>query len=217
MIRAKHTAMIAAVALTLTACTDPQYLTEDRNRTQEGAVAGGIFGALLGASANDDNRLGGAIVGGAIGAAAGAAIGSHLDQQAEDLRRDLGDDRISIVNTGDELIVTMPQDILFATDSDTVRSDLNRDIRALAANLLRYPNTTVDVVGHTDNVGEASYNQSLSQRRAWSVATILLSEGVPETRLRAYGRGENDPVASNLTAEGRAQNRRVEIIIRPNS
>lgn len=215
MIRAKHTIAFVATALTLGACTDPAYMTEDRNRTQDGAIVGGILGAVVGASANDNNRLAGAVVGGAIGAAAGAAVGYSLDQQAADLRQDLGDDRITIRNTGEELIVTMPQDILFETDSYTVRADLARDLRRLANNLQDYPNSTVDVIGHTDNVGAASYNQSLSTRRAQSVANILLNAGVQDWRIRSYGRGENDPVASNLTAEGRQQNRRVEIIIRP--
>jgi outer membrane protein OmpA-like peptidoglycan-associated protein len=120
-----------------------------------------------------------------------------------------------VVNTGNELIVRMPQDILFATDSATVPSSRQGDIRALARNLQQYPDTTVQVVGHTDNTGAAGYNFDLSARRAGSVASILVDTGVSGSRITATGRGEDQPVASNLTPEGRAQNRRVTVIIRP--
>jgi outer membrane protein OmpA-like peptidoglycan-associated protein len=113
------------------------------------------------------------------------------------------------------LVVTLPQDILFATDSAVVRSGLQSDLGALARNLQDYPSTTVQVIGHTDNVGDAGYNQDLSSRRASSVSTILTANGVASYRIQSYGRGEDAPVATNLTPEGRAQNRRVEIIISP--
>ena len=102
-----------------------------------------------------------------------------------------------------------------APDSATLRADLTRDIKAVASSLLRYPNSTIEVIGHTDNSGSAAYNQDLSQRRAVSVANVLRESGVPNGRIAAYGRGEDQPIASNLTVEGRAQNRRVEIVIRP--
>jgi outer membrane protein OmpA-like peptidoglycan-associated protein len=156
------------------------------------------------------------VAGALIGAAAGAAIGNRLDQQEADLRQQLGDDT-SIRNTGDRLIVTLPQDILFATDSAALRPDLQADVRTVAQSLLAYPDTTVQVIGHTDNVGEAGYNLDLSQRRAQSVANVLVSEGVPSFRVQSIGRGEDQPIASNLTPEGKAQNRRVEIVILPNA
>jgi outer membrane protein OmpA-like peptidoglycan-associated protein len=109
----------------------------------------------------------------------------------------------------------MPQDLLFAVDSAAVRPDLRADLSAVASSLLRYPNSRIEVIGHTDNTGAAAYNQDLSQRRAVSVAGVLREGGVPGARIAAFGRGEDQPIASNLTPEGRAQNRRVEIIIRP--
>ena len=111
----------------------------------------------------------------------------------------------------------MPQDILFALDSAAVRSDLRRDLGVVAGNLQAYPNSTISIEGHTDNTGPANYNRILSQRRANAVADILVNNGVTPARLYAVGRGENEPVASNLSATGRAQNRRVEIVIRPNA
>jgi outer membrane protein OmpA-like peptidoglycan-associated protein len=201
-------------AMTLAGCVSPT--TEDNKRARTGAVTGALIGGALGATRNGDDKLVKAAVGAALGAAIGGAIGSSLDAQAAELRNNIGDSRVSVTNTGSELIVNLPQDILFATDSATLRGDLTQDLRAVANSLLNYPDSTVEVIGHTDNTGAAAYNQDLSQRRANSVAAILRANGVRAGRLVAYGRGEDQPVASNLSEAGRAQNRRVEIIIRPN-
>jgi outer membrane protein OmpA-like peptidoglycan-associated protein len=208
--------LAAAGSLFLTACVDPNAYPDDPNaRTRSGAVIGGLLGAAAGvATAGDGDELKGALVGGALGAGTGALIGADLDRQAAELRGSLSSN-ISVTNTGEYLIVNMPQDLLFATDSDAVRSDLRRDLQTVASSLLKYPNSRIEVIGHTDNTGAAAYNQDLSQRRAVSVVGVLRESGVPGGRLAAYGRGEDQPIASNLTPEGRAQNRRVEIIIRP--
>lgn len=219
MTRATRAALLAAIgALGLGACTDPTVPTGDpRQRTKEGAAIGAGLGALTGMIVTEggsgDARD--ALVGAAVGAAAGAAIGNRLDRQAAELQRDFSSDEIRVVNTGSELVVTMPQGILFDTDSAVVRPDLQSDLRVLARSLNDYPDSTVDVIGHTDNTGSASHNQDLSARRAGSVTAVLTGAGVAPNRLRAFGRGEDQPVASNLTPEGRAQNRRVEIVIRP--
>ncbi|WP_116085827.1 OmpA family protein [Tropicimonas sp. IMCC34011] len=213
----------AAAALTgtiaLSACTDPRLLNDgsDPNRTRDGAIVGGLVGAATGALTGEDaeDRRRRAVGGAVIGAAAGGVIGNQLDKQEAELRQQMGNN-VGIQNTGNELILTLPQDILFATDSASLRPDLQSDLRSLAANLQRYPNTTVDVIGHTDNTGAASYNQQLSQRRAQSVAGVLINSGVNPARVRSIGRGEDQPIASNLDAAGRQQNRRVEVIIRPN-
>ena len=118
-------------------------------------------------------------------------------------------------NTGQELILTLPQDLLFATDSATVRPDLQADLRVISTNLANYPRSDVRVVGHTDNTGSAAYNQTLSERRAASVAQVLFNNGVAPARVRTEGRGLTQPVADNDTSAGRQQNRRVEIYIRP--
>ncbi|MFN6006471.1 MAG: OmpA family protein [Paracoccaceae bacterium] len=208
--------LAAAGALFLTACVDPNAYPDDPNaRTKNGAVIGGLLGAAAGAAtARDGDEFKGAILGGALGAGTGALVGADLDRQAAELRGSLNSN-ISVTNTGEYLIVNMPQDLLFATDSAAVRGDLRSDLSAVASSLLRYPNSTIQVVGHTDNTGTAAYNQDLSQRRAVAVASILRESGVPGGRIAAFGRGEDQPVASNLTPDGRAQNRRVEIIIRP--
>lgn len=217
MTRARHPVILAAIgAIGLSACVDTTSGDSNSN-LKRGAAIGAGAGALAGmiATGGGKHDARDALVGAAIGAGIGAAFGNELDKQAQELRSNLGDDRISVVNTGSELVVTMPQDILFATDSAALRPDLQADLRVLASSLNDYPQTTVDVIGHTDNTGAAAYNQDLSARRAASVSAVLTRSGVAPSRVRAYGRGEDQPVASNLSASGRAQNRRVEIIIRP--
>jgi len=214
MIISKKFTIIATVsAIALTACVPAgQPMGE---RTRDGAIMGGLLGGVAGAIANDGDPGRGAVVGAAAGALAGGAVGAALDRQARDLRGNLANDDIRIQNTGNELIVTMPEGILFDIDSAAIRSTLQADLRALARNLQQYPDTTVEVIGHTDNTGSAGYNQDLSQRRAAAVSGVLLEAGVSPGRVRSYGRGEDEPIASNLTPQGRAQNRRVEVIIRP--
>ncbi|MGJ8603153.1 MAG: OmpA family protein [Marivita sp.] len=222
MTLSKFTLPIALIgALVLSACTQGGFSDpNDPNRqAKQGAAIGAGVGALAGILAGDDpeERRRGALIGAVVGGAGGAVIGNQLDRQEADLRAQLGNNNVSIRNTGDRLIVTLPQDILFATNSATLRPDLQRDLRTVGQSLLAYPDTTVQVVGHTDNTGDASFNFNLSQQRAQSVATILASEGVPAFRIQSIGRGEDQPIASNLTPEGRAQNRRVEIVILPNA
>lgn len=208
---------IAAIsALALTACQAP-LPGQTSGNTQQGALIGAGLGAVLGGISGDDRdeRLQNALIGGVLGGGLGAAIGNDLDRQEAELRQQLGAN-VGIINNGSQLVVTMPQDILFAIDSASLSGGLQNDLRAVAASLNRYPNTRVNVIGHTDNTGEASYNLNLSERRAQAVGSVLVNAGVSAGRINAIGRGEDQPVASNLTPEGRQQNRRVEIIITPN-
>ena len=211
---------LALVTVTFVgACTSPaRFDTADQNNAQSGAILGGLLGAMVGiADAGPGDKGQGAIRGAIVGATAGAVVGTQLDRQAEALQASMGNSGVMITNTGESLIVTLPQDILFATDSTALRADLQADLGALARNLQDYPNSTVQVIGHTDNVGSATYNEDLSLRRANAVANVLISRGVSTSRITTIGLGENQPVATNLTAEGRAQNRRVEIVILPNA
>lgn len=205
-------------ALFLSACTDPGTLNlpaDPNQNAKQGAILGGIVGAGVGAIANDSNPGLGALAGAAIGAAGGGLVGNQLDKQAAELRQQLANDGITIVNAGDRLIVTVPNDITFDTDSSTVRPALRADLVRVGQNLVNYPNSNVQIIGHTDSDGTASYNQGLSERRAQSVAAILQANGVNGARISTIGAGENQPIASNLTPEGKAQNRRVEIVILP--
>ena len=191
----------------------------DRTKTKQGAIIGGLVGAVAGMSKSGDNsveRKQRAVRGALIGAGLGAAIGNELDKQAAELQRDMNNNDVIIQNTGDRLIVTLPQDILFAVDSTHITPSLRSDLSVLAQNLINYPNSTIQIIGHTDNTGSADYNQSLSTERALAVSSILQQNGIPQFRIQSTGRGESQPIASNLTPEGRAQNRRVDVVILPN-
>ena len=215
MTRLKTPAALAlAGTLALAACTDPGQIGagSETPKTQQGALIGAGVGAIAGQIVGGDTEA--TLLGAALGAAVGGAAGYNLDKQEAELRRQL-DSGVSITNTGDRLIVSMPQDLLFATDSFAVRPDLQNDLYAVADSLQQYPQSTIQVVGHTDSDGDAGYNQQLSERRASSVASVLLNAGVPSQRIQTVGRGETQPVASNLNASGKAQNRRVEIVILP--
>ncbi len=222
MIRANSAIVLSTIAaLSLSACTTGPLIDQnDPNRqAKQGALIGAGLGAITGRLAGGDDkgeRNRATVAGALIGAAAGAAIGNQLDKQEAELRQQLGPDT-TIRNTGDRLIVTMPQDILFATASSELRPTLIADLRDVGASLIAYPGTTAQVIGHTDSDGDAGYNLDLSQRRAQSVANVLIGEGVPGSRIQVIGRGEDQPIASNLTPEGKAQNRRVEIVILPNA
>ncbi len=207
----------AASLLALTACSDPsQFPGTDGDRTRQGAIAGAALGGLLGGTRESGNdRFKNAIVGAAIGAAAGGLIGNAMDQQAAELRNDFGNSEIDVINTGNELIVRMPEAILFATDSASLNPQLRSDLTVLSNSLNKYPQSIVTVTGHTDNTGTAFYNQDLSERRAGSVAAVLRSGGVSGSRIRAVGAGESQPIATNQTVAGRAMNRRVDITITP--
>ena len=202
----------------LGACTDPTQPGANpdnpNQKRNQGALIGAASGAVLGAIIKDDRE--GILTGAVLGAGVGAGIGYSLDQQEAELRRDL-DSGVTITNTGDRLIVSFPEAILFATNSSIVRPGLNNDMAALAQSLQRYPTSTVQVVGHTDSDGDAGFNQTLSEERATAVSNVLLNQGVPFDRVQTFGRGESQPIASNFTPEGKAQNRRVEIVILPNA
>lgn len=207
--------VMAASLVGLAACQQP-LPNQGTQQTRQGALIGAGVGAVAGALTGDtdEERIERAAIGAVVFGAAGAGIGAALDRQEAELRAQLGNG--TITNTGSQLIVTLPNDILFATDSDQLSGVSQGDLRAVAASLNNYPTTTVNVVGHADSTAEAAYNQDLSERRARSVANVLIGAGVSPSRINIIGRGEDQPVASNQTADGRALNRRVEIIITPN-
>lgn len=208
-------ALTAAVALS--ACNDPASYGAPGgiNRSQNGAIIGGLIGAGIGAVTSDDDKAETIIGTAAAGALVGGLLGRELDKQAAELRQNLDNDSITVVNTGDRLVVSLPNDLTFATDSATVSSAVRSDLRKVAGSLQRYPGSIVQVIGHTDSDGAAAYNYSLSERRANAVADEIAAGGVSYNRMRIIGRGEDQPVASNLTPEGKARNRRVEIVIIP--
>lgn len=174
-----------------------------------GALGGAAAGAVVGGIASGTAR--GAIIGAAVGGAAGTAIGAVMDRQAEDLQDKLPNAQVERVGEG--IAVTFDSGILFDVDESELRPEARDNLRDLVASLEEYDGTEVLVVGHTDSTGAASYNQGLSERRASSAQTFLVGAGLDAGRVRAVGMGENEPIASNETTEGRQENRRVEVAI----
>ena len=202
--------VVLAGAITVAGCTNPDGTAYN---TGTGAGVGAVLGGLFGRAVSDDKTKG-TIIGGVIGGAIGGAIGADLDRQEAALRAQMGSS-VSIINTGSQLIVSLPEDITFATNSAVVKSSLVADLNTLAASMNTYPNTTIEVVGHTDNTGTAAYNQALSEQRARAVRGILINTVTP-SRVIAYGVGETRPIEPNTSSAGRQANRRVEIYITPN-
>lgn len=212
MIAIRRPSIAAAFALAaLAGCVQ----TGPANNAQMGVLGGAALGSVVGAAMGGDNTGEQIATAAAVGALAGGAIGALLDRQKAELDQGFTND-IDVINTGSELIVRMPNGILFDVDSAALRPQVQSDLNVLSGNLLRYPNSTIFIVGHTDSTGSAEHNQRLSERRAQSVASSIITGGVNPGRIVALGRGEDQPIASNLTPEGRQANRRVEITIRPN-
>ena len=203
-----RTISIALALVGATAVTGCEGMT----RTQKGAVAGTAVGAGVGALIGQQHgsAASGALIGGAVGALSGGLIGNYMDRQAEELEKVADTTR-----TGDGIIVTMRDKILFDVDSATVKPAAAAGVDKLATVLTKYPKTTITVAGHTDNTGRSDYNVKLSERRANAVRFALADRGVAGHRISTMGFGAENPVASNATPDGRAQNRRVELHIVP--
>lgn len=206
---------IAALALTGACVTDPVTGEQRISKAGIGAVGGALGGYLLGDIVGGRQDRTEKIVGAGIGALAGAGIGAYMDRQEREMRERTAGSDVEVVRRGDELILKMPSGITFATDSSTIQAQYRPTLDKVASVLDRYNQTYVDVYGHTDSRGSDAYNQSLSERRARAVADYLVMRGVESARLETLGYGETQPVATNDTEEGRAQNRRVEIKIVP--
>ena len=210
---------ISVVAL-LGACTttDPYSSTPRRNNTGTGVIAGAIGGALLGYLTNTSDSEEGrknALIGAGIGALGGAAVGAYMDRQQRELEAQLSGTGVGVARQGDNLVLRMPSDVTFASNQSSINPGFYATLDDVAAVLNRYDQSIVDIIGHADSDGAEDYNLNLSRQRASSVAQYLVSRNVLADRLYVDGRGESEPVATNATAEGKAQNRRVEILIRP--
>lgn len=200
----------AAASLALVGCT---YNDGTANRAATGALIGGATGAAAGQIVGGDTRA--TVIGGALGAAVGATIGAQMAAQERELRQSLAGSGAEITNTGSQLRVILPEGVTFPTASSVVDPGFRPAMRAISDSLRRHPSSTVRVVGHTDNVGSAAYNNQLSQERALAVARMLIATGANAARITVSGRGFHEPITSNATAAGRAMNRRVVIIITP--
>jgi outer membrane protein OmpA-like peptidoglycan-associated protein len=179
----------------------------------KGGVIGGVGGGVVGGVIGDQlgNTVLGAIIGAAVGGTAGVLIGKHMDKQAEEMEKDIEGAKIERVGEG--IKITFDSGILFGYDSSTLQPEAKSNISKLAVILKKYPDTNILVTGHTDSDGTEEYNQTLSEQRAKAVSDYSMYQGISSSRLSVIGLGENEPVASNETVEGKKLNRRVEIAI----
>ena len=185
------------------------------NRTATYGGIGALAGAAAGALINHDNRGKGALIGAAIGGASGAGYGYYADKQEAALRQSMQGTGVEVQRQGDQIKLIMPGNITFATDSAEIVSNFYAPLNNLASSFKQFNQNSIEIVGFTDSTGSRQYNMDLSQRRAQSVATYLTAQGVDGSRLSTRGAGPDQPIASNATADGRAQNRRVEVNLRP--
>jgi len=226
-------AMLALI-LGISGCTttNPYTGEQEVNKTSKGAGIGALAGLATAILVGGDRKklLAGAglatailvggdrkklLAGAGIGALVGGSVGYYMDRQEDKLRQQLQSTGVSVTRNGDSIILNMPGNITFATDSSNISADFYQVLDSVALVIKEFEKTYVDVIGHTDNTGSEAYNQKLSEARASSVARYLESQGVLPARIVSSGAGESSPIASNATAQGRSLNRRVEIILTP--
>jgi outer membrane protein OmpA-like peptidoglycan-associated protein len=216
----RHTLMFTpvtmALVMTTTACmTDPYTGQQTINRTAVGIGVGALGGYLLGDVIGGDHDRNAKVIGVGIGALAGGVVGNYMDQQEAELRRQTAGTGVDVYRQGDELVLRMPAGITFPVDRYDIQPQFQSTLDQVAQTLSSYNQTYIDVLGHTDSTGSDAYNQTLSDRRAQSVADYLAGHGVTRARIGVRGYGESQPIASNDTDLGRAENRRVEIKVVP--
>ncbi len=197
--------LAGAAAMALSAC---------QATTGSGALVGAGAGAALGTLAGGDDRRN-ALVGAGIGLLSGAAVGTYLENQERALQANLQGTGAYVQNRGDRLVVILPGNVLFDTDSARIAPGFYGPLADIAGTLQQYPESFIDLIGHTDSRGSTDYNQRLSEDRALAVADYFRSQGIYPGRIASFGMGETQPIATNDTPDGRQQNRRVEIVIIP--
>ena len=212
--------LIVAVLIStqLVSCATTNAFTGEKEMTNTtmGSVWGAFGGALLAAAISDKkDRKKRMLQGAGIGAISGGAVGFYMDKQEDKLRQQLQGTGVSVTRDGDNILLNMPGNITFATDSYALNGNFHQTLNSVVLVLNEYKSTMITVTGHTDSTGSEAYNQKLSQQRALSVANYLSTQGVAQQRLAASGYGEAFPIASNKTPSGRAQNRRVEVQLEP--
>ncbi|HSN04363.1 MAG TPA: OmpA family protein [Nitrospira sp.] len=211
----RHSILVLCGLAFLSGCADDPY-----QKTKIGAALGGLIGAGTGAAIDSKNRGRGAAIGAAVGVLAGGGVGLYMDKQKkaieEQLSKELANHDVELRKLPDNSIkVDLKSEASFASGNSDVKPSFSDALAKLGGVVKQYDSTMVHVIGHTDSQGSDNFNQQLSERRATAVANSLTSAGVDPSRVRSEGRGEAQPEASNVTAEGRSQNRRVEIYLKP--
>lgn len=213
-------AAVTALALLAGCANNNPYDTQSQSqggmsKTAKYGGLGALAGAVAGAAIDRNNRGKGALIGAAVAGAAAAGYGYYADKQEAELRRQMEGTGVEVQRQGDDIKLIMPGNITFATDSANIAPSFYAPLNNLANSFKQYNQNTIEIVGYTDSTGSRQHNMDLSQRRAQSVAGYLTAQGVDGTRLSTRGMGPDQPIASNSTADGRAQNRRVEVNLRP--
>lgn len=210
-------ALFLSAGLLLTSCEAVQNANNQQKGTVIGTAAGAVIGGVLGNNlGKGKNAPAGAVLGGIVGGVAGNVIGRNMDKQAKEIKETLPGAEVERVNEG--IKVTMKENMVnFAFDSADLTSTAKANLDKLATVLKNNMDTNINIYGHTDSKGTDAYNQSLSERRANAVRSYLISQGVAASRMITMGVGEKEPIASNSTDAGRAENRRVEFAITANA
>lgn len=212
------TSAVLVVALFTAGCqsTNP-YTGENQNaKATNGALIGAIAGAAIGvASSSRSDRGKGALIGAASGAALGGGIGYYMDTQEEELRQQLKSTGVSVTRSGDNIVLNMPNEVTFGVDEVHLNAGAKNVLKSVALVAKEYDQTQLNVLGYTDSSGAESYNLRLSKIRAIEVGNFLVAQKIDYARVKSEGMGEAKPIASNSTVEGRAKNRRVEIVLSP--
>ncbi|KJK06038.1 MULTISPECIES: OmpA family protein [Pseudomonas] len=216
--------IVATVAALMSGCAN-QNPYDSQGQAQQGSTGmsktakygglGALAGAIAGAAIDHDNRGKGALIGAAAVGAAAAGYGYYADKQEAALRASMANTGVEVQRQGDQIKLIMPGNITFATDSANIAPSFYSPLNNLANSFKQYNQNTIEVVGFTDSTGSRQHNMDLSQRRAQSVVSYLTSQGVDASRVSARGLGPDQPIASNGDANGRAQNRRVEVNLKP--
>ena len=213
-------ALVAALAAGLAAgcqTTDPYTGETKTTSATYGALIGAGVGAAVGMISGRDakQRRQRALIGAGVGALGGGAIGAYMDKQEDELRRQMRDSGVTVTRKGDDIILNMPSNITFRTDSADLNAQFFKVLDGVALVAKKYDRTIIEVAGHTDSVGDSANNRQLSQRRATAVAQYLISKGIADARMMTAAGGEEHPIASNATEQGRSANRRVEVTLAP--
>lgn len=207
---------VATVGLGGCMTYDPYTGEEKTSSATKGSIIGALGGAAVGAATSSKSDRGkGALIGAAGGAAIGGGIGYYMDKQEAQLRRKLEGSGVRVVRNGDQIELIMPGNITFDLNQSTIKPSFTDTLDSVALVLKEFDKTIIQIEGHTDSSGSQSYNQLLSEQRAGSVRDFLLNQNIAPKRTRAVGYGERYPLASNDSAAGREQNRRVELTLVP--
>lgn len=210
----KKVISITCFGLMLSGCTaiNPYTGQSEMSDTTIGTSIGAIGGAAVGALIGGEK---GALIGAGVGALGGGAIGHNMDKENEELRQALVGSGVQISKAGNTIQLIMASDVTFATNQSAIQASFYSTLDSVAVVFKKYNHNTINIVGYTDSTGNPSYNQQLSEQRAQSVGSYLISRGVPTNRIYTSGLGQRNPIASNASSTGRSLNRRVVMTLRP--